>query len=367
MPRILYLINHVTLLESECVLLENLGFELFLSKEHKDIHFSSMTYKFDKTLTISKEDLAKLNRTNFYTDEITPELSKIINKNFDMIIVPNLYPLAFKMAEIDQNLFMIRAFGYEGDKTYESMTIQSPEFSGIRKLFKPKILRYYNKMTKCLYQMGKRFYLGVSYEKIIDNETPFFKKHSVYLPIGIPQAIWQKQNMWNGKEKRVAFVCSLIDNPYYEKVYKTFKQNFSDISHIILGKQSGKYKDKQVTGYLPREEYDKYLIDNAVLFYHSQEKRHLHYHPLEAIIMGVPVIYMDGGELEDLGGTEQPGLCHSFEEAREKIKRILSDDYEFIQEIKTRQTQILHNFKDDYVKQILKQNFLPLFKNKIGD
>ena len=96
------------------------------------------------------------------------------------------------------------------------------------------------------------------------------------------------------------------------------------------------------------------------MFYHSQEPRHLHYHPLEAIATGQPLVFMAGGLLESLGGPDQPGLCRTYAEAREKIGRLSDGDSGLGEAIRGRQRAILEHFEPDRCGRAWRENFLPL-------
>ncbi len=74
----------------------------------------------------------------------------------------------------------------------------------------------------------------------------------------------------------------------------------------------------------------------------------------------MPLIFMAGGLLQKLGGANQPGMCHSYEEARVKIGRLQSGDLQFQNEICREQKRILAPFHTDYCTQQWKQTFKPI-------
>ena len=80
------------------------------------------------------------------------------------------------------------------------------------------------------------------------------------------------------------------------------------------------------------------------MYYHSMEPRHIHYHPLEAIVCGLPLIFMGGGQLDLLGGNNLPGRCSNIKEARKKIKHILNGDKKLINDIRTTQPILLEKY-----------------------
>ena len=77
------------------------------------------------------------------------------------------------------------------------------------------------------------------------------------------------------------------------------------------------------------------------MYYHSRERNHVHYHPLEAIQAGMPLVYVGGGMLDELGGRSLPGRCRSTTEARAKIERLLEGDRRLIDRIRKTQGALL--------------------------
>ena len=130
--------------------------------------------------------------------------------------------------------------------------------------------------------------------------------------------------------------------------------------HVIPGAQPVRVKDDpSVTGFLEKEEYLELFRSSKVMFYHSDEERHLHYHPLEAVRIGMPLVFMAGGMLEYLAKQKLPGCCNSIEEAQDKVSRILNDDQELIKEIVSSQNVLLNEFNPKYVEKCWCQRFLP--------
>ncbi|GHS94065.1 hypothetical protein FACS1894139_15920 [Planctomycetales bacterium] len=365
--RIAYLINHKLLLGSECRLLTGMGFEVFVPKVFKDdggVNFRSMIvdYQFDQTLSIPSAALDKLNRFDFYNDDFTDEVAELLNKYFDTVITAALERPVMNVASFFQGKVVIRLFGWEGDMNYEGVFgYFGAKINGIKRWFKPMIFKHYSQCLKIFYKIRDRLYFAVCYRSIIANETPFFKERSIYLPSGTYADNWLQENTWEGGVNKVMFVCPSIDNPYYKNVYDTFNENFGDIPHHIFGKQSREYpQDKNIVGYfLSREDFDRALKKYDAMFYHSREPRHIHNHPFEAIIFGMPLIFMSGGILEEFGGSSQPGMARTFAEAREKIKRVLAGDKEFISTIKKAQIKIIDYIRDEAVERLWRQNFLP--------
>lgn len=389
--RIIWLLNHTTLMEFEVKLLIDLGFEIYVPKllpSGCDGRTAAVSTEYDKTLSLPKEQIDKLNKFNFYLDEMNEEIINLINNNFEYAIVPTIYPGLYYFAKYFLGKIFVRVFGHAGDMDYELATTYThldrskvyKHSLGIKKAFlynsklflykicKPKELTFNNIIMRTFYTIKDRIFLAHSYENIKENEKKFWKKRAIYLPLGIPESILTQKDNWSGGNNRIMFICPNINEiPYYENFYNLFIEHFGDLPYLIAGKQSlkgvnsiQKYNDPNIMGYASREQYDEWLKTCACMFYHSQEPRHLHYHPLEAIVLGMPLIYMSGGLLEQLGGFDQPGMVKSYEEARLKIERVLNGDNAFIKEIKEKQIKILEEFKYEYVKKTWEKNLIPI-------
>lgn len=350
--RVLYLITHTTLVESECNILRDLGLEVYICKTDCGIRSCSVTYEFDNTLTLPKEVIEKLNKFDFYADTYPKELKNLINKHFDIAIIANVYPCALNIVKSFSGKVILRAFGYEDSINYEYTTSKlTREILGWRRLFKPKELLFYNEMTRALYKIKDRFILGYALESIIANETPFFEKHSFYIPCGCGESIWAQENTWQGDIKKIMFVCPSIETKEYGEIYRDFKNNFGDMPHSIFGKNIVPNEvDENIIGFLERNLYDKAIKEYRVAFYHSQEPRHIHYSPIESIIFGQPLIFMRGGVLSMWAKNRCIGEAKDIDEAREKIKRVLNGDSAFIDEVISSNKAILEKTRYDYLR-----------------
>ena len=149
----------------------------------------------------------------------------------------------------------------------------------------------------------------------------------MFLPIGISKRFFSSGDLWKGDDKRLFFICPVIkENPYFANVYREFNKNFNDIPHVIGGWQGkGIVNDPSVIGWVDQTKFDDLFCNLRVMFYHSCEPNHIHYHPLEAMAMGMPVVFMQDGMLGQIDKNgKQPGSCKSISEARKKIRGILN-------------------------------------------
>ncbi|MFN3192034.1 MAG: hypothetical protein ACE361_16100 [Aureliella sp.] len=388
--RVMWVLNHTTLMEWEVPTLLDMGLEVFVPKrlpEGPNSRTANVTDEYDASLSIPQADLDHLNTINFYEDPIDERTAAIINKHFGTCISAYIFPgLYYMLQAFEGNIFM-RAFGHAGEIDYEKAT-DTVDFSSLQqsapqlqrsrwkrwndyllnRVFNLAKIKNHNLIMDEMFAKRDRIFLAAAYKEIIENETEFLRSRSVYLPLALPPSIMETEGSWKGGDERVLFVCPNIDQiDYYRRIYLTFKEELGEFPYCIAGRQDLDgvetpltTNDPGILGYIAREELDELMRTCSCMFYHSQEPRHLHYHPLEAIVIGLPLIFMSGGLLESCGGADQPGLCRSFEEARAKILRLQSGDESFRAEVCESQKQILAPFLSQYCTDVWRQSFQPI-------
>jgi hypothetical protein len=346
--RVLWLLNHSTLRDFEVPLLVKLGKEVFIPKEfpRDESNLSaSVTYTYDATLSIPSDLLRKMNEFDFYSRDWPAALQDEINANFDIAICaffPGMINAVCKAFEGD---IFLRAFGREGNLTYASILEGFCDKNVIGRI-----------------KRRDRIWFASAYSNIAQNEPGWLRRIDVTLPIGLPKMYYETQNQWRGGCNQILFVCPRIKSSrYYNQIYMEFKTHFGDLPHLIAGVQpEAVVEDPNVTGFVEHQRYQELKNTCAVMFYGSREQRHLHYHPLEAIISGMPLIYMTGGMLHYLTRSKLPGCCDTLDEARQKIIRILNRDKALIETIIKTQKVLANEFSNENVELAWETRFLPL-------
>lgn len=390
--RILWLLNHTTLMEWEVPMLVDLGFEVFVPKVlpvGPNSRTARVTDAFDATLTIPETDLRHLNTLNLYDEPYSRDTADLLNRHFATAIAASMFPGLYYLLRAFGGRILMRAFGHAGDYDYESATATIPRAALDARSYSPWTaapgrawarfrsrlpgrdrLEFRNAATREMVRVGRRLHLAAAYEAIIAHERRFLRTRAVFLPLALPQSMFAAGDSWTGGEDRILFVCPNIDQiDYYRRIYLDFKQAFGDLPAWIAGRQDLNgveapltTEDSSILGYVSRERLDALIRSCTCMFYHSREPRHLHYHPLEAIVAGQPLIFMAGGLLESLGGPDQPGLCRDHAEAREKIERLRRGDTALCTAIRSAQRSILRHFEPEACATVWRRNFLPLLR-----
>ena len=390
--RILWILNHTTLMEWEVPMLMAEGFEVFVPKVlpvGPNGRTATVTDAYDASLTIPAADLAFLNTVNFYDQPLSRRTAETINRHFDVAIAASIYPGLYYLMRCFEGRIFMRAFGHGGDFDYESATATIPfdtlDASSFTQAttWPGRLLArlrnwlpiedrpvFRNVVMTEMTRIRSRVHLAAAYQQIIDHERPFLRRRSVFMPLALPESLLAANDSWTGGEDRVLFICPNIDQiDYYRRIYLRFREELGEIPSWIAGRQDlhgvdapPATQDDRILGYIPRERLDELLRRCFCMFYHSQEPRHLHYHPLEAIATGQPLVFMAGGLLESLGGSDQPGLCRTYAEAREKIGRLRDNDKSLRDVIRAKQRAILAPFEPAFCARAWREKFLPIVR-----
>lgn len=324
--RVMWLLNHKAARKFEIPMLKRIGFrEFFLPKifpNQVGFRSSDVDFSEDAGLTIPSEVLEHFNSLDWYAEQ-PRSVWELASRYFDVafFICENAAATTGLVRKFT-GAAIWRAYGLDKSLSYTSLAQRDPDLS-------PAIVA-----------SRRRFWLGQAYPNTAEVEEPFLKRRSIYLPLGMPDV--SMKDAWSGGDRRILFVCpDLGFNPYYRDVYEGFKRHFGDLPYVVGGSQAVAVHDTKVLGFLSAEDYARNMRELRVMYYHSKEPRHIHYHPFEAVRAGMPLIFKAGGMLDQLGGSSLPGRCRTDWEARSKIKRILDGDRRFTESVRQSQTRLL--------------------------
>ncbi len=324
----MWLLNHGTARKFEVPMLKRIGVEeVFLPKTYPadpSFRSGSVDYSEDQHLTIPAADLEVLNRADWYGDPGV-DAWRVANEHFDILFFILVDIRFFKsMTRHYRGVKVWRTYGLSGSDSYGHI------LSNLERQEGPSWSR----------ERTRHLWFGQAYNHLAEVEPRWLAERAVHLPAGLADAAVRDQ--WTGDDKRLMFVCpDLGFNDYYRAIYEDFRKAFSGLPYVVAGAQPVPVQDPHVLGYVPAAEYDVMMRRLAVMYYHSKEPHHVHYHPFEAVKAGMPLVFMAGGILDRFGGHSLPGRCRSVGEARQKIERILGGDVRLIEQIRASQTRLL--------------------------
>lgn len=342
--RVMWLLNHTAARKFEIPMLKAIGVsEIFLPKlipNEPVFRSTSVDWSEDQFLSIPKEDLDVLNATDWYAGG-NRHAWEIASRYFDVCFFILYNPAVLKLTTKHfGGALLLRAYGLDKSMSYSRVLDIIAPSQGLR----------------WVKQAGNRFYFAKAYDHIDTVEPDVLRKRGVHLPLGLQNASLNDQ--WQGNDKRIFFICPDVGSShYYAAVFSKFVSDFSGFPYAIGGAQSVYVNDPAILGYTPLAVHEENMRQMRLMFYHSTEPNHIHYHPFEAIRGGMPLVFMAGGLLDRLGGIDLPGRCETIREARAKIERILNDDWKLIERIRQSQTVLLEPMKAENCVQAWRDGF----------
>lgn len=329
-PRLLWVVNHKTLMDVEVPILNQAGFSVFIPKRVPDdpgYRSAKIDYQYDAALQLPAEVRSILNSHAFYTAPWSATLTQILNRYFDGLITSvSAYttPLFEAISKFD-GLVVARVFGREDPARYTTFFGET--------------------WLEAVKGLGGRFVFGQGFSNLAQIEDGRLASRAVTLPLGVPPLVWSRQGSWKGKQPTLLALCpNILDSPYYGKIYKDLKAAFRDLPHLIMGRQNERPRDEAVLPYMTDGELLDLYARVAVFAYPSQEPRHVHYSPIEAMIIGCPVLYRSGGLLDTLAGRPLPGACRDVDEMKAKAAALIAGAPDLRDQILATQHLIVETF-----------------------
>jgi hypothetical protein len=339
--RILWIVNHKTLMSGEVPLLHSLGFEVFIPKvvptHDRAFRSAGVTSDYDAALGLTPAVLRVLNHENFFERCWASTVTQIINRYFDVIICHfTYYTTPLREAALKfQGLLIARAFGREHPRTYGEFRTWVPH---------PSLL-------EDIGSLGRRFIFAQAYDNLAEIEELPLRSRAHTITVPLPKFTSKHVNTWTGTGSNALFLCPAIgDNGHYSRVYLAIKRDFGDLPHVIFGSQVGPVKDPAVLPYLSDDALVDLYRSTPVFIYPSPEPRHLHYSPLEAMMVGTPVLYLEGGLIDRLAGTTLPGACANVLEMKTKARRLIEGDRALAETIRSNQARVLETFAPEVLR-----------------
>lgn len=342
--RVMWLLNHTSARKFEVAMLKQIGIsEIYLPKNFPlDLSFrsASIDYSEDENLTIPKDDLDIMNNADWYGNP-SKKAWEIANKYFQVLFFILYKPeIIHSITRNFRGAIIWRAYGLVNNITHATLLQNLTKGFGEGELIK----------------VGRRFWFGQAYSNLCLIENNFIRNRAIDLPLGLHNC--KINDQWIGHNRKVFFICPDIGfNPYYKKCYENFVEAFKGIDYVIGGMQTIAVTNLSVLGYVPLEQHEENMRQFRVMFYHSTEPNHIHFHPFEAVRAGMPLAFMAGGMLDRLGGRHLPGRCKSISEATDKISRILNDDHALINSIRKSQTCLLDPMRPEVCAPVWQASF----------
>jgi hypothetical protein len=203
----------------------------------------------------------------------------------------------------------------------------------------------------------------------LDEEKDWLAKIAKPVPYCLTNDVFGYQDSWDPKtaiDGSVGLTCPNIANPYYENHYHYLKTYYSAPYFKLFGVQTTEINDPSVVGTLPRHEQLERFRQLACYLYTYKEKNVCYLPPIEAMVIGVPVLFPAGCLLDRyFDKNPAPGRYESENEAVELVRRIRSGDKELISAISMSQHSVRRLYSPSYVWPIFDEHFMSHFATRV--
>jgi hypothetical protein len=342
--RVFWALNHKTLLRAEVPLLLALGYEVFMPKSVPSENYRSgaVSFEFDQSLSIPQEDLEILNRCDFFAEAWSAEIVELVNKYFGICITLTHLPISFQALVRFDGALVLRAYGLPDDETYDTL-----------------IPRLNTSVMKDLIRLsGDDVYFGVGYENLALAEPEYLSERALYLPIAAPDDLWLHENTHTGVGGYVLFLCgNRLTSAHAAQQFAEFLDVVGDRPYIVVDSQDDAAGDPNVR-YRPSDDELLTLYQQAAAFYTpATTARHALYSPIEAAIIGVPLIFHEQSLLGSLTPQVTLGKVRTSDQAREVLSQVLDGNSLFARELVANQKSLAAVFRYDTCLEVWRENF----------
>ncbi|WP_137179342.1 glycosyltransferase [Roseomonas sp. AR75] len=337
--RLVWIVNHRTLLPAEVPIFRRLGYEVFIPKiippEHA-YRSGVVTHDYDASLTLPEATLAVLNAHDFYGRSLSrrgwsPTIHQILNAHFDVVVtsMSNFITPLRETVRHFRGLVAMRVFGLQHPNTYA----RGLEHFGHAELLDE------------IGRRGESFVFAQGFDNLAEIEPPELARRAHTVTVPLPERIYAEAESWTGRGAEVIAYCPGIQQEgYYRELYDAIRRDFGDLPLRIFGRQTETIPDPAILPNLTDAALMALYAAAPVMVYPSTEPRHVHYAPIEAMIVGTPVLYRRGALCDVLAGGGGPAACADVAEMREKALRLMAGDQALTEAIRAAQPRIVAQF-----------------------
>ncbi len=347
LKRIFWLGMHKILVQTELPRLRLLGYEVFNPPYLSSVKDQSACVDWDseQATTLPPHVFAKLANYNFFYNSISSGIADILNTYFDAIIVTISPGWLADILEVYKGKIIYRVYGQTFSLSQELI------FHGLL----DDIIDRDN------------FYFVPHALEAVSREESWLHEREVIVPYCLPKDIFEHVGSWGlafPKKPEIVLTCPNIANAHFEKHYQFLKANFADECYRYYGVQLTEIRDHNVVGTLERSELITRFIHSAGYLYTHTEENVCYLPPLEMMVLGGPVLYLQGSLLDRYFDDKAPGRCFSIQDARAKAERLIQGDQAFIREIIASQNEIVARYSPDNVWPIFDSVFLTILEGE---
>lgn len=252
-------------------------------------------------------------------NEFAPLDIQLLNEHVDVCYVTVLPNLAIRLAQVFQGTVMFRPFGH-GDLTTYS-----------------RIAEHYRADLN-LVPTSHNFMWTPILTTLQEPEDPRLCSQTNHLGAFVsPERLGPVR--WSAASSQpyvVETIPRITKQSYYMDMYRQYQQDHGQLPIKILGgnpPQGGDLQDPAIVGFLDDHEYYRQAAQARVSIYHGKSRYHVHYHPIEFMALGVPVLFHENSAFAAEGlqagmswqDLQAAGMYRDITHANELATRALED------------------------------------------
>lgn len=341
--RVFFLGAHKVLLQTEVRRLRELGFEVFNPPylSPVDDQSAQQAWDADQFSTLPREVFLELARYNFFYTPITPRIAEILNAYFDAVIVTIVARWAIEVVRVFHGTVVFR--------TYGQTSLLS---SDLRALRGRSIIEEHPDFNFCPFA-----------SEVLDDESRWLADRARIIPYSPAPDIYamtdlRDENCQHGDDILIS-APNIAGNIFHTSHYLFLKEFFYHPHYVFLGVQGRPVDDPQVLGTLTREQQLQRMVRAAGYLYTYRNPRVCYLPPIEMMVLGGPVVYLEGSLLARYFPPNAPGCARNVHDAHVLCDRLRAGETGLIAEMRAAQSPVRDRYDPTLV--------WPLFDSAMKD
>ncbi len=322
--RIFWLGMHNVLVQTELPRLRSLGYEVFNPPYLSSVVDQSAVIDWSDSFpcTLPKEVREVLAKVNFFYDKIPNEAAELLNTYFDLVIVTINPSWLHNLLSVYHGAVIYRVYGQPYSLSQELLNNETFELISER----------------------EDFWFCPHSDKVLNIEDNWLQERMRIIPYCITDDVVSIENTWQYSTDRqdMGLLCPrILDIPYYATSYAQLSHSFPKQSYKIFGKQVIEVNDPRVMGNLERNDLLLSLQRLRGFVYHYCESTVCYLPPIEFMIIGGPVIALEGSLLARYHNVENsPGIAKDMEALVRLANQVQHNGCNLAEEIIDSQRQV---------------------------
>lgn len=336
----LWFSSHTTLAAEEIPLLLEAGFRViplltdFWTYQYDPSIDSRICNLWKESVDLPAPVVQKLQALTICANEGQNEISAddvhLLNEHVDVCYVTVLPNLAIRLAQLFDGTVMFRPFGHGDLNTYT------------------RIAQHY-RVDLNLVPHSPNFMWTPILTTLQEPEDPRLCFQTNHMGAFV-SAKRLGPVRWSARDSEpyvVETIPRITKQSYYMDMYRQYQKDHSQLPIKILGgnpPRGGELRDDAIVGFLDDNDYYRHAARARLSIYHGKSRYHVHYHPIEFMSLGVPVLFHKNSAFAAEGrqsgmtwsDLQAAGMYDSIGHANEMANKALRDTG-FAEEISVRQ------------------------------